>query len=375
MEELKFAENLARLRKSKNITQEKLADFMGVTKASVSKWETKQSLPDVLLLPRLASFFDQSVDELLGYAPQLTKEQIQSFYRKWSADFAELELGEVMSDCREKVKQYYSCYPFLFQVAVLWLNHFMLAKSTIEQQRILAEASDLCSRIMEEATDLTLCNNASLLKAAILMQQGDPEAAIDLLAPLEDPYQLAKQSDTLLIQAYQAAGKMEQAIEYSQFSLVTHLSNILANSTNYLLLKSTNREIIQETIKRTEQLIDVFHLDHLNPNNCAQFYFSSAYVYSQNEEMDLALACLDKFVGLTCELLDRKQLMDGDDYFDQLEKVFEQSDLGTEAVRNKKLIRESALQALDIPVFSTFATNKKFLNLKKELAGGSCEYQ
>ena len=80
MNTLNFSDNIIRLRHRKKITQEQLADFIGVTKASVSKWETKQSMPDVLLLPRLASFFDVSIDELLGYEPQLSKEQIQKIY-------------------------------------------------------------------------------------------------------------------------------------------------------------------------------------------------------------------------------------------------------------------------------------------------------
>ena len=85
---------------SKKITQEELARFMGVTKASVSKWETNQSLPDILLLPQLASFFDISVDELLGYKPQLSKEQIQKYYFDFAAQFASEAFEEVM----EKVK-------------------------------------------------------------------------------------------------------------------------------------------------------------------------------------------------------------------------------------------------------------------------------
>ena len=64
---LNFSENIIKLRHKKGITQEELADFVGVTKASVSKWETKQSLPDIMLLPRLAAYFDVTVDELLGY--------------------------------------------------------------------------------------------------------------------------------------------------------------------------------------------------------------------------------------------------------------------------------------------------------------------
>ena len=76
MNHFNIAQNLVRLRHEKKITQEQLAYFLGVTKASVSKWETRQSLPDISLLPLLASFFDISVDELIGYHPQLSKEEI-----------------------------------------------------------------------------------------------------------------------------------------------------------------------------------------------------------------------------------------------------------------------------------------------------------
>lgn len=41
MNTLQFADNLTRLRWEKKVTQEELADFIGVTKASVSKWETR----------------------------------------------------------------------------------------------------------------------------------------------------------------------------------------------------------------------------------------------------------------------------------------------------------------------------------------------
>ena len=66
--------NLQEFRRGRGITQEELADFIGVTKASVSKWENGQSLPDILLLPQLAAYFDVSVDDLLGYQPQLSTE-------------------------------------------------------------------------------------------------------------------------------------------------------------------------------------------------------------------------------------------------------------------------------------------------------------
>ena len=66
MNQVNLAGNLIRLRHEKNVTQEQLADFLGITKASVSKWENQQSVPDILLLPRLAVFFDVTIDTLIG---------------------------------------------------------------------------------------------------------------------------------------------------------------------------------------------------------------------------------------------------------------------------------------------------------------------
>lgn len=54
-------------RKELNLTQGELAEKLGVTKASVSKWELAQSYPDLQLLPVIAEIFNCTVDELLGY--------------------------------------------------------------------------------------------------------------------------------------------------------------------------------------------------------------------------------------------------------------------------------------------------------------------
>lgn len=56
---------LKELRKGKNISQEKFADFIGVSYQAVSKWENNITSPDILLLPEIARYFGISVDELL----------------------------------------------------------------------------------------------------------------------------------------------------------------------------------------------------------------------------------------------------------------------------------------------------------------------
>lgn len=57
---------IAELRRKKNMTQEDLANALGVTPQAVSKWENDLSCPDIALLPQLARLFDVTTDELLG---------------------------------------------------------------------------------------------------------------------------------------------------------------------------------------------------------------------------------------------------------------------------------------------------------------------
>lgn len=62
-----LAMNIARYRKENKLTQEELAKKLGITYQAVSKWETEQSMPDISVLPNLASILNTSVDKLLGY--------------------------------------------------------------------------------------------------------------------------------------------------------------------------------------------------------------------------------------------------------------------------------------------------------------------
>lgn len=61
-----FSENFRKLRKEHSITQEALADFLGVSFQAVSKWERGDSYPDIEMLPEIAGYFGISVDDLLG---------------------------------------------------------------------------------------------------------------------------------------------------------------------------------------------------------------------------------------------------------------------------------------------------------------------
>lgn len=61
-----LGENIRRFRKMMNLTQEELAEKIGVTYQAVSKWENAQSAPDVSFLPLLADLFGCNIDDLFS---------------------------------------------------------------------------------------------------------------------------------------------------------------------------------------------------------------------------------------------------------------------------------------------------------------------
>ena len=119
MKEMNLGRILIENRHKRGITQEELATHIGVSKGAVSKWETNSSLPDISLLPQLASYFDITIDELIGYEPQMEKEEIKKLYLRLSKDFSVLPFDDVLAECLETAKKYYSCYPLLFELGTL----------------------------------------------------------------------------------------------------------------------------------------------------------------------------------------------------------------------------------------------------------------
>ncbi len=65
-----LGKRIVKHRKHLGLTQEQLAESLGVTAQAVSKWENDQSCPDISMLPKLAQLFDTTVDSLLGNETQ-----------------------------------------------------------------------------------------------------------------------------------------------------------------------------------------------------------------------------------------------------------------------------------------------------------------
>lgn len=75
---MKLGEKIKTLRKQKNISQEVFANYLGVSYQAVSKWECGNTMPDVMLIPAIASFFGVSTDELFEFNLFESERQVEA---------------------------------------------------------------------------------------------------------------------------------------------------------------------------------------------------------------------------------------------------------------------------------------------------------
>ncbi len=80
---LRIGENLKRLRREKDLTQEELAAHLGISFQAISKWERGESYPDITILPALSNYFKISIDELVGMEEIRRTEEYEKINEKW----------------------------------------------------------------------------------------------------------------------------------------------------------------------------------------------------------------------------------------------------------------------------------------------------
>lgn len=111
-----FSENLKKFRLNRNLTQEKLADFLNVSFQTISKWERGETYPDITILPSIARFFSVSVDALLGVEKAENEEELERLLDEYDNLTDEKLISEQIKVLKEK-------YPTDFRVQLRWMGY------------------------------------------------------------------------------------------------------------------------------------------------------------------------------------------------------------------------------------------------------------
>lgn len=368
MKELNIGASLIQNRRRRGITQEELAAYMGVSKASVSKWETGATYPDITLLPKLATFFNISIDALIGYEPQMTKEDIRRLYRRICRDFSEKPFEEVVGNCREIVKKYFACAPLLFQIGCLYVNHCMLAGSPEKFSGILEEAAELFIRVREESRDVALQTQAVNMEAVCLIQLRRSD---EVLALLSTSTALIMPAEPLLASAFQMSGNPTEAKRTLQAGIYQSAISLINLLLPYIELCGEDNASFEESCRRILAVAETFQLKTLHPGILLSVYICIAQEFVKRGDETQALSTLENYADLVLSDIYPLKLH-GDAYFNLLDDWLEKNlALGSDLPRDESVVRKSMVDSVaDNPVFAPLADNHRFQNIIRRLKDG-----
>lgn len=110
---LNIGETIKNLRKEREITQEELAEVLGVSCQSVSRWENDSCYPDIELIPTIAEFFGISTDRLMGVDETKEIEMVNSYLEAFQNEISKGNIDKCISIARKGVKEFPNNYALL----------------------------------------------------------------------------------------------------------------------------------------------------------------------------------------------------------------------------------------------------------------------
>lgn len=163
-------------RRQKDLTQEQLAEYLGVSVSAVSQWESGKTVPDVSLIVTLANFFEVTTDELLCRTAK-KDEELQSFYDR---DAKLSQAGDVhgrLAVWREATQKYPGDFDCLHNLADALMATIYIDGEFDEQDRNAKEAVSVCERILRDCTDSAIRNR--VIQTLVLLHSSHPYSVAD----------------------------------------------------------------------------------------------------------------------------------------------------------------------------------------------------
>ena len=181
--ELNIGMNIKRLRLAKGLTQEQLAELLTISTAAVSKWEAKNTYPDITMLFPLAEIFCVTVDELLGYDEAKAKADVD----KILAEYQRLYVEGKFSKGKDLIVNARKKYPHDYRIMNKYMWDIAGGSAGNDAETLLKnkdELTQLCDCILEGCTQDDLRAEAINMKAKLLHAADDTEAALEILSTL-----------------------------------------------------------------------------------------------------------------------------------------------------------------------------------------------
>ena len=281
-----IGQNIKRLRRLSDITQEQLAEYLGISSRAISQWECEKTAPDISMLPLLADIFKVSTDELLGVDINKRDEKIKKVINTADEHMCNGDFQSAVSLLREGLKSHPSSTALMQALADAIINNYSRRGITD-----YTEVYSLCEKILAEAVDSEPRNKA-LRSLALAYSYANDKVNMTKTADKLPSFRDTRES-FLMWHNNRGAAALSQNQEYCHSLLVelAQLMSIIAAS------RQDNGELVytpDEQLRIHEQIVALIEL--LFPDGDYQILSQEAEIAAaQIAQVYLHRGDLDRF--------------------------------------------------------------------------------
>ena len=200
---------IRRKRRELGLTQEQVAEYLGVSAPAVNKWESGATYPDISLVPALARLLKSDPNTLMCFRESLTREEMAKEMNEVARISQEEGVEVAVDRVRDLAEEYPSCGELLYQLATM-LRGLVILRTAGDEQR--QECQEYAVRLYERAVkcdDPVFADRARYALASLCIQEEDYEKAGEYLQRLPEYSSLDKRQ--LQISMYMKQEKNEEA--------------------------------------------------------------------------------------------------------------------------------------------------------------------
>ena len=285
---LKLHENIKNFRKERGLTQEKLAEALGVTVGAVSKWENGNNTPDIIMLGILADFFDVSVDVLIGF--DMSSKRISDIVNRINTLTTERKYEEAITVSKDALTR----YPHDF--SILFASGMMYNAYAWEHQD--KELSKTAINLLEESKlYLSQNTNPDINEFSIESTIATDYIIVDEKEALKrfKKINFGGINNSILSLVYLQNDDINESLNYSTMGMINSLGNMYNSSTTMIIaLASTgSKRNIDSALVLADTLLNIikqFSFDRVGYFTKIEstYFLLKAYLYAclnNDEEM------------------------------------------------------------------------------------------
>lgn len=233
-------------RKKLGLTQEQLADYLGVSAPAVNKWEKGATYPDVTLLPALARLLKTDLNTLLCFHEEMSQKEIGLFLNSITEVFHKDGFAAAFTMAMQKVREYPASAALLHALAMVLQGSLMMANVTKEQKQAYEAQITMLYQRVAESNDPQYADAANYMLASRLITAEEYDKAQEALDALPEHNALDKR--TLQAQLWLAQGKNKEAaelVEHKALASLQQLQTALASLAKIAVLEGDEQNATQ----------------------------------------------------------------------------------------------------------------------------------